>query len=167
MGHAVPGSSGAGSRSQEPEERLDWLEGDLQQWTTAVLGMRQAWRGGPRALAGAAAEGGLETRLAEVVSLTGSAKESRRPAEAPQFRSSRSELLGSPEPLTYPRMQNRLHSEIQGRAPSRDDLEALVKWSWLAEMAGDAGDWGKQEMRAPIPATVDRNEAAPEARHKS
>ncbi|XP_025033363.1 uncharacterized protein LOC112543342, partial [Python bivittatus] len=65
-GRAVPGSSGAGSGSQEPEERLDGLEGDLQQQTTAVPGMREAWSGGPRAPAGAAAEGGVETRLAEV-----------------------------------------------------------------------------------------------------
>ncbi|KAM6443609.1 uncharacterized protein PHA67_021891 [Liasis olivaceus] len=90
--------------------------------------MRQAWRGGPRAPAWAAAEGGVETRLAEV---------------------------------------NRLHLEIQGKAPSRDDPEALVKWSWLAETAGDPGDRGKQETRAPIPATVDRYEAAPEARCKN
>ncbi|KAM6451669.1 uncharacterized protein PHA67_018235 [Liasis olivaceus] len=107
-GRAVPGSSSAGSRSQEPEERLDRLESDFQQQTTAVLGMRQAWRGGPRAPAGAAAEGGVETTLAEV---------------------------------------DRLHSEIQGRAPSRDNPEALVKWSWLVEMAGDAGDQGKQERK--------------------
>ncbi|KAM6469782.1 uncharacterized protein PHA67_014967 [Liasis olivaceus] len=62
---------------------------------------------------------------------------------------------------------DRLHLEIQGTAPSRDNPEALVKWSWLVEMAGDAGDRGKQETRAPIPATADRNEAAPEARRRS
>ncbi|KAM6432274.1 uncharacterized protein PHA67_001565 [Liasis olivaceus] len=127
-GRAVPGSSGAGSRSQEPEERLDQLEGDLQQRKTAVPGMRQAWRGRPRAPAGAAAEGGVETMLAKV---------------------------------------DRLHSEIQGRAPSRNDPEGLVKWSWLPETVGDVGDQGKQETRAPIPATVDLNEVAPEVRRRS
>ncbi|KAM6437843.1 uncharacterized protein PHA67_000023 [Liasis olivaceus] len=34
-------------------------------------------------------------------------------------------------------------------------------------MVGDARDRGKQETRAPIPATADRNEAAPEMRRKS